>query len=293
MLCRRPGDPTPTAGKRYPASVVEGRVAPRFILNPHPTPGLVIYPMSVVIGSPACGHVAGEPDSAVVGAGQPIAIFIQFSRTGNLRADITIGIGVENLLVALLAPVVQIIRTAGLKPLRINGVRAAQLKRLPVSQVLPIAVRAGDINIVGKVGKYCGVVVRYYIHAKLATLVEACAAARCAHVEALALPQTNTTDVNRPLGHAERDAVGGAVYQAYIGVRADAQISLPHLDLCAPVGVGEDAIARAQREIWECPAPVVRTCGLDRNRAGDGGESPRLGWRVVILGKRNRRCKCE
>src|ERR1039458_3027977 len=125
MLCRWPGDPTPTAGKRYPASVVEGRVAPRFILNPNPAPGLVVHPVPIVIRRPTGGNVVRKPDGAVVSSWEPLAVGVQFSRAGNLRAHITIGIGMENLLVAFLAPVVQIVRTAALEPMRINGGPAA------------------------------------------------------------------------------------------------------------------------------------------------------------------------
>jgi hypothetical protein len=107
------------------------------------------------------------------------------------------------LLIAPPAPDVQIVGAAGLQPLRINGVGAAQFKRLPVGQVLSIAVGAGYIHVVRKVGEDTGVVVRKHIHAQLAALIEAGAAVRRADIESLTLPQPHRMNVRRALCDAE------------------------------------------------------------------------------------------
>ena len=136
--------PTPTAAVTDPAAIVEWRIAPRLILDPDPAPRLLVHPAAVAVGRPVGIYVCREPDGAVFAVLHPIAIGVQVSSAGDIRAYIVVGNGLSNPLVALLAPGVQVVRVGGLQPLRIYGIGARQFKGLRVFNLLIEPVGSGD-----------------------------------------------------------------------------------------------------------------------------------------------------
>ena len=55
---RSPGMPRPAVAHVHPAAVVEGRVAPRRVVDPGPAPGTHVVPVAVAVGRPVRGHAA-------------------------------------------------------------------------------------------------------------------------------------------------------------------------------------------------------------------------------------------
>jgi len=188
MSGRSAGNPSPTSVEGDPAAIVEGRVSPGLILDPHPTPGRVINPVAVVIGRPIGGNVVGEPDGAVVSARLPGTRSIQFTGARNFGAYIAVGGGVGDLLVAHMAPMVQFVPLAHLEPLRHDGVGAEQFNGLLKADVLRESTRAGDQGIVGEVGIDGRTLVRHHVHANIRGLVQTEAAVGRVHVHLLTGP---------------------------------------------------------------------------------------------------------
>ena len=81
-MARPPG---PTRADAHPATVMEGREAPRRIVDPGPAPRGHIGPMAVAVGRPFGRHGRGIPDGAVVRRLLPRAVGRQILIAGHLR----------------------------------------------------------------------------------------------------------------------------------------------------------------------------------------------------------------
>src|SRR5262249_8639218 len=114
---RRSRDPSPATPNGYPAPIVEGRIAPGLVFNPHPAPGGMVDPVAIAIGRPARGYAAREPDSAVLRSGLPVSGGVKLHRAGDVRAHVAKRDRARDHAVALLAPVVQLVRPRRLEPL--------------------------------------------------------------------------------------------------------------------------------------------------------------------------------
>ena len=261
---------------------MEGCIAPGFVFHPRPAPRVAIDPVAVVIRLPVHGHAARIPHRTVVGVGLPAAIGVQVRRASHILAHVLIRRRIDNLPVALLRPQVQVVGAANLQPLRRHRIHAGQFQGLHRIHRLVKVARCGHVgsaSVVGKDGRRVG----KDVDAHVARLLKADVAVRRAQVELLVLPQPKRAQMHRTLRHAEADALVGSVDKTDVGIGADAQIGLANLDLGASVGVGVDAVARAQREVGISLAPLVGAHRLHGNLPGDRGDTRRLIRRIGVL----------
>jgi hypothetical protein len=124
--CGRSRNPSPASPIRDPPTIVERRIAPWLILNPDPSPWFVIHPVAIVIRSPIRGDISRKPDCPILGVWLPIPVSIQISCPRDLWAYISVRSNAAKLLIALLAPVVEIVGLCRLQPLGRDRVGAGQ-----------------------------------------------------------------------------------------------------------------------------------------------------------------------
>src|SRR6516225_750463 len=122
----RTGKPAPAVFHESPASVVEGREAPRFIFYPGPSPGFNPDPVAVAIGGPPAGNRSRGPDRAVVGDVVPATIVIEVLVPGHLARDVVGGFGSIFAIIALGAPLVEVVAARNLHDLVFELVGTAE-----------------------------------------------------------------------------------------------------------------------------------------------------------------------
>jgi len=88
--------------------------------------------------------------------------------------------------------------------------------------------------------------------------------------------------MDRALGHSKGETIGSGIDEAHIRVRSDAQEGLAHLNFGAAIGVGNEPVAGAQRQIGRGLAPVVVAHGLNGHGAGNIGDPASLGGRIIL-----------
>ena len=103
------GDPAPTTAILYPATVVEGGEAPRFMPDPVPAPGRDPDPVAGPVRCPVGGHGTRRPDGAVFRRVRPIAIGVEIVGAGHFRRHVAGRRTGRRLPVARSAPVHEIV----------------------------------------------------------------------------------------------------------------------------------------------------------------------------------------
>ncbi len=103
------GDPSPASADRYPASVVEGCVAPGRVIDPGISPGSNPIPVACVIGRPANFNPVGEPDVTIVRVIAPVAIVIQVLVANNVVGQISRRARIVVAVIATVSPVIKLI----------------------------------------------------------------------------------------------------------------------------------------------------------------------------------------
>jgi hypothetical protein len=244
----RSRNPAPSAAIAHPTSKVKWSITPRLILDPYPSPWVVVDPMPVVIRRPPLRNV-GKPHIAVIGAGGPLPIGVQIFGAGGFIAYVAKGSGAADLLVAPFTPLIEIILIGWLKPLWVYGIGADKLERLARRSVHPQIVGPGDIYVAVVIGENGALLVGIHVDAKIRCSVHRGAAARGLHVKRLPFPQSARTDVKSALGSAKSDGFGGEIDESDVGVGTNAHVCPAHLHLRPSVGVGIDSVARTDRVI--------------------------------------------
>src|SRR6266498_2306992 len=100
--------PAPSARAPKPAPVVVGSPAPRVAAHPRPAIPAEPRPPPHAIRRPP-GHHGGTPDRAVLRVGLPRAVAIQVFRAVDVTADVLVGVGAFERLVAVVVPMVPIV----------------------------------------------------------------------------------------------------------------------------------------------------------------------------------------
>ena len=85
----RSGYPAPIASDGSPAAIVGGRVSPRCVVHPGPTPGRDPSPLPVVIRRPISSNVGGPPDLAVTGLIRPLAVLVEILIAAHFAGHVT------------------------------------------------------------------------------------------------------------------------------------------------------------------------------------------------------------
>ena len=101
-------------------------------------------------------------------------------------------------------------------------------------------------------------------------------------LERLIRPQPEDVHMNMTGEEEEGDATLSGAGKGQVGIRSKPDKRLAHLDFRASVGVGEDAVAGAERQVGDGLAPGIDAGGFDRNGSGDKGE-PGRAWDFVAL----------
>ena len=105
--------PAPAVGPAVePAAVVVRRPAPRIVADPAPSIPVNPAPPSITVGRPARGHI-GAPNITVRMHVDPAAVAVEIFGAIDVLADVSVGIGVLELLIALFVPAVPVIANYG------------------------------------------------------------------------------------------------------------------------------------------------------------------------------------
>ena len=83
--------PAPCAANECPAAIMEGRKAPRRIVNPSPAPGADPVPVAVAVRSPARGDLGGIPNMSVLRLIAPSAVIIQVAVADHVARNVVRG----------------------------------------------------------------------------------------------------------------------------------------------------------------------------------------------------------
>src|SRR5271165_5072929 len=102
--------PTPAPTTIDPAAVVKRCKSPRRIINPRPSPRSNPVPISIAVRSPICINIVWIPNVSVGWLFLPRTIIIQVAVAHHLSRNIFRGSGIFLAQIALLRPVVKLVR---------------------------------------------------------------------------------------------------------------------------------------------------------------------------------------
>jgi len=86
--------PTPSATDIRPAAIVEWREAPRFVVNPSPSPRAYPVPISVAVRGPVRRNIRGIPNRTVVRLLAPGSVVVQIVVARNISRNVLCGSGI-------------------------------------------------------------------------------------------------------------------------------------------------------------------------------------------------------
>src|SRR5580704_1172770 len=190
-----------------------------------------------------------------------------------------------DLLVAAFAPIVEIVGAGRLEPLWIDRIGADQFEGLARARVHAEVVGSGDVDVAVVIGKDGTLLVGIDVDPEIRRPGNRAAAARGLYIEGLAVPKAEGANMQRTLGGSKGDVARTEIDKCDVGTGTDAHIGPAYLDFGASVGIGEDAIAGADRIVEVGLSPVLGTGRLNGDCAVDDGQPSGLRGRIVILSR--------
>src|SRR4029077_12249544 len=122
--------PAPPAREIVPAAIVIGSKTPRRIVNPSPTPGADVVPVTVAVRSPVRANIVGIPDMAIFRLILPGTVVVEIAVARHIARNVVSGNGIVLLQVAVGGPAVKTVRTGSLVNAGFNVVRAGKFRAL-------------------------------------------------------------------------------------------------------------------------------------------------------------------
>ena len=276
--------PTPASADLGPAAVMEGREAPRGVVDPGVAPGGDVGPVAGGVGAPAVGDVVGEPDGAVLGVGLPGAVGIEVGVANHLRADVAGGDGVLVTLVEAGAPGVQGVVLGEVGVLELDGVGAMHLHGVAAGEGL-VDAGPGDDGVAGEDDEVRGAAGLVGVNAVVAGGLDEHGAVGGIDLNLAAGVEGEDAEVDGALGEGELVVLVGEVGEGDVGALADAELGAAELEDGAGGLGGVDAVAADHGVVGRGEGPVVGAIGLEGDVAGEVGEAGYAGGRVAgILG---------
>jgi hypothetical protein len=98
--------PSPEAACVNPPTIVERRISPWLILDPSPSPRILVNPVPVRVRRPT-GCDRRSPDVAVIRSVAPGSVLVEVIRADNVRRNITGRLGVIEAVVAIACPLIE------------------------------------------------------------------------------------------------------------------------------------------------------------------------------------------
>src|SRR5260370_12313401 len=135
--------PAPASSDSSPSAVMEGREAPRFILDPCPAPRRDPGPVSISIGSPVRGNPRRKPHGSVVGNASPLAVIIQIFVADHVTRDVACGRRALVPDISGPAPIVEVLGTFGTPNVKPQRVRTGNARILAGVQMEVAAASRG------------------------------------------------------------------------------------------------------------------------------------------------------
>ena len=105
----RSGYPAPAAAHGYPASIVEGRIAPGGVIDPRVSPGSNPVPVALAIWRPAWGDIVWVPDVTIVPIVAPASMVIQIFVADDIAGHILRRGRIIVAMIATVGPVVELV----------------------------------------------------------------------------------------------------------------------------------------------------------------------------------------
>src|SRR5579859_1512161 len=123
---RRARYPTPAAANIDPATIVEGRKAPRRIIHPRPAPRRDPGPVAVAIGRPVNNGNVREPDRAVFRHLAPAAVVVEVFVADHVIGNVAARHRVLFAVIALATPAIEIVVALQIFYVRIQRIGAGE-----------------------------------------------------------------------------------------------------------------------------------------------------------------------
>ncbi len=272
-------NPTPASAHLRPAAVVEGREAPRLVVDPGPAPGVDVGPAAIAVGRPVLRNIAREPDLAVVGRLLEVAIgveiFIPRLGHGNPRLAVEAA-----LRLALPGPVVdrrvlgvlQVRVVARIDHRRRSGLDVHEAAR---PRRLSVAFDGGHFD------RRIGAVLarRADVDAVRARAIDAHLA--CRRGDAHPAPRNPPEpQIHRSLRHGEAHLAIVEAHHVELGLLIQPRLHRAELQLGAAIVAGPERLARRDREVAHRLGPVVLLRRLESDPAFHIADAPDPGGRI-------------
>ena len=264
---RRSGDPSPPSADGNPASVVEGRIAPRCIIDPCPSPGRNPRPVAVVIRSPA-GFDVRIPDVSILRIVAPVAVFIEIVIADHVGRKILRRARILEAMVASLRPDIEIIRLVYRLDVGINlvvviasaaecpALSAAQRKALPAAVGFAIAFTHADHGVISIIAGFEAIVPRLQCRKRQIRRID---------FEVVVAPESPHGHIECARRELELDRVVVEIEEGKSGHRRQANDCRSQLHFRPRILIGPDRVAGRHRTVGHRAHPVIFSCGAKRN----------------------------
>ena len=193
----RSGYPAPAAAHGYPASIVEGRIAPGGIIDPRVSPGSNPVPVALAIGRPAWGDIVWVPDVTIVPIVAPASMVIQIFVADDIAGHI---LRRGRIIVAMIATVGPVVELVGATEVFYIGVQrigsSAERDSLAGVQGVGLAVARGLAPAVAQVDDGGGAVFTS-VQPVVSGLGNRKCQVRCIHLEVIVRVEAAHTKVDR------------------------------------------------------------------------------------------------
>ena len=266
-------DPDPAAVPVHPAAIVEGREAPRRIVDPGPAPRLDPGPVAVAVRRPPRHHGMRHPHGPIVGGVTPVAVLVQVLVADRLARHVARRARVVPATVAGGAPLLPVVGRQGVANVVTGGIGAGDDGGL-VALHRERRAGGGDFGFTAPHRHRGRVPGRVHVDAIAAGAEQGHGAVGRVDLEAVLVVEIAQPHAERALRQAhlgrvvvEREEPGRGVWREPQGGRAEG-------DLRARVGVGPQVVAPVQRVVDRGGRPVVRIARAERHRAAEVAEPP-------------------
>src|SRR4030095_7076079 len=253
--------PAPAAADVRPTPVVEGGKSPRRIVDPRPSPGTDVVPVTVTVRCPAYVDGGRIPYRAVVRLFVPSAIVIEIAISGHVARDVARGHGTVFLSIAIVCPAIKSVwsRRRGNK-IR-DVIRAVELAAFSGGNRVCLVI-CDDLTFAANRGYARAVAVFIHIHPKCARLRHIERDIWSVHFVDIAFAQFTDPEIDRSLSKAHLRCLVIKIQKRQRRHAGNANGSLTGLKFGAGIVVRPDFVANCNGAVASCLAPLALPAGL-------------------------------